>query len=56
LRLTPADLKSLGRHLRQACASGGTVKDGIIVIQGDHRSRVAQALEVLGYRIKFTGG
>ncbi len=56
LRLTPADLKSLGKHLRKTCASGGTVKDGVIEIQGDHRPKVAQALQALGYKTKFTGG
>jgi len=55
LRLTPADLKLLGKHLRQVCGSGGTVKDGAIEIQGDHRDRVAAALEALGYRSKFKG-
>jgi translation initiation factor 1 len=56
LRLTQVDLKALGRHLRQTCGSGGTVKDGTIEIQGDHRERVAEALRGMGYRCKFTGG
>jgi translation initiation factor 1 len=56
LRLTAADLKSLGRHLRQECGSGGTVKEGVIEIQGDHRDKVAEVLQLLGYRTKFTGG
>lgn len=56
LRLTAADLKSLGRHLRQKCGTGGTVKNGAIEIQGDHRERVAEALQQLGYKTKFTGG
>jgi translation initiation factor 1 len=56
LRLKPDDLKALGKHLRQACGTGGTVKDGAIEIQGDHREKVAEALEQAGYRTKFTGG
>lgn len=56
LRLSPDDLKALGKHLRQVCGSGGTVKDGEIEIQGDHRERVKAALEELGYRVKLTGG
>ena len=56
LRLAPAELKALGRHLRQACGTGGTVKDGAIEIQGDHREQVAAALQQAGYRVKFTGG
>jgi translation initiation factor 1 len=56
LRLAPDALKALGKHLRQACGTGGTVKDGAIEIQGDHRDRVAETLQQAGYRTKFTGG
>jgi translation initiation factor 1 len=56
LRLTPADLKSLGKHLKQACGSGGTAKNGTIEIQGDHRNAIAETLQTLGYKVKFTGG
>jgi translation initiation factor 1 len=53
LRLPPDELKALGKHLRQVCGTGGTVKDGAIEIQGDHRDRVAEALQQAGYRTKF---
>ena len=56
LHLAPATLKALGKHLRRLCGTGGTVKDGAIEIQGDHRDKVAEALQLLGYRTKFTGG
>lgn len=56
LQLKPADLKELGKVLRQACGTGGTVKDGRIEIQGDHRERVAEELRRLGYKVKFVGG
>ncbi len=56
LRLAPDDLKALGKQLRQACGTGGTVKDGAIEIQGDHRDKVTEALQQAGYRVKFTGG
>ena len=49
-------MKSLGKHLKQACGSGGTVKDASIEIQGDHRDKVAGELQALGYKTKFTGG
>ncbi len=56
LQLTSEDMKSLSRHLKQACGSGGTVKDGNIEIQGDHRDKVAAQLSALGYKTKFAGG
>lgn len=56
LRLPPDRLKELGKQLRQACGTGGTVKEGTIEIQGDHREKVAEALHAVGYRTKFTGG
>jgi len=56
LQLTPEDMKSLGKHLRQACGAGGTIKEGHIELQGDHRERVAAALAALGYKYKFVGG
>lgn len=56
LQLKPADLKDLARQLKQACGTGGTVKDESIEIQGDHREKIAAALKGLGYKTKFTGG
>ena len=56
LQLAPADLGALAKQLKAACASGGTVKDGAIEIQGDHRERIAAELQKLGYKYKFAGG
>ncbi len=56
LQLRPEDLKSLGKRLKKVCGSGGTVKDGNIEIQGDHRQQVAAELQKLGYKSKFVGG
>ena len=56
LHLTASDLKALGKQLKQACGSGGTVKDGAIEIQGEHRDKLAAVLAGMGYKVKFTGG
>ena len=56
LYLTPDDYKALAKCLKQTCGSGGTVKDGVIEIQGDHRETIAVALQQLGYKTKMAGG
>ena len=56
LQLSPDDLKDLATQLKQACGTGGTVKDGAIEIQGDHREKIATKLRSLGYKTNFTGG
>jgi translation initiation factor 1 len=56
LHLSPNDHKALTKHLKQTCSSGGTSKDGVIEIQGDHREKVAAALQRLGYKTKMAGG
>lgn len=45
-------LNALARQLKQRCGSGGTVKDGVIEIQGDHRDAVMGELKNLGYTVK----
>jgi translation initiation factor 1 len=42
--------------LKQECGTGGTVKDGVIEIQGEHRERMADVLRRLGYKVKIAGG
>jgi translation initiation factor 1 len=54
--LTEEDLKRLSKQLKQACGSGGTVKDGQIEIQGEHREKIAEFLRELGYKVKIAGG
>lgn len=49
-------LAVLGKHLRTASGSGGTVKDGVIEIQGDHCERVIAALKAQGHNAKRAGG
>jgi len=56
LHLAPDGYKALTKHLKQTCGSGGTIKDGVIEIQGDHRDTIALALQQLGYKTKMAGG
>lgn len=56
LALDSLALASLGKQLRTACGSGGTVKDGVIEVQGDHCERVIEALKKYGHNAKRAGG
>jgi translation initiation factor 1 len=56
LALDATALAVLGKQLKAACGSGGTVKDGVIEVQGDHAERVVQELTRLGHRAKRAGG
>jgi translation initiation factor 1 len=49
-------LDARASDLRRLCGAGGTVKDGVVEIQGDHRERVAVRLRALGYAVKLAGG
>ncbi|NLX97109.1 MAG: stress response translation initiation inhibitor YciH [Rhodopirellula sp.] len=56
LPLDEKGLTELATKLKTRLGTGGTFKDGRIEIQGDHRDRVVQELEGLGYRAKRAGG
>lgn len=56
LPLDAVALAALGRTLKAACGSGGTAKDGVIEIQGDHRDTVVAKLEQSGWKVKRAGG
>ena len=49
-------LKVLAGELKKKCGCGGTVKDGIIEIQGDHRDALMLDLQARGYKVKLAGG
>ena len=51
-----AALDARAAELRRLCGAGGTVKDGAVEVQGDHRERVAERLCALGYKVKLAGG
>lgn len=54
--LGDAQLKSLAKSLKQKCGSGGSIKNGVIEIQGDHRDLLETELVRLGYAVKRAGG
>lgn len=56
LVLSADDLKALAKKLKQECGSGGTIKDGVIEIQGEQRQKIGDVLQKLGYKVKIAGG
>lgn len=56
LRLSVAELEAIAGELKRRCGSGGTVKEGVIEIQGDHRDAIVVALRARGFDAKRAGG
>jgi translation initiation factor 1 len=53
---TDDSLKQTAAHLKRVCGSGGSIKDGCVFIQGDHRDKVQSELRKQGYSVKIAGG
>ncbi len=51
-----AELAKLAQDLKRFCGSGGTVRDGVIELQGEHRDKLEPKLRSLGYTVKRAGG
>jgi translation initiation factor 1 len=56
LPLSLADIETLATRLKKRCGSGGTVREGIIEIQGDHRDVIVAELVKAGFAAKKSGG
>jgi translation initiation factor 1 len=54
--LPAGDLAAVAADLKKLCGAGGSVKDGAVEIQGDHREKVAGRLTAQGYTVKLAGG
>ncbi len=54
--LPPEELKALAKELKTRCGSGGTLKEGVIEIQGDHRDVLIELLKNRGWPVKRSGG
>jgi translation initiation factor 1 len=54
--LDGAELADLAKQLKTRCGAGGTVKNGVIEVQGDHRDRIVAELQDKGWTVKKSGG
>ena len=55
-QINAAEFKNLATQLRRRYATGGSVKDGVIIIQGDHRDTLITELKHRGFKAKIAGG
>lgn len=56
LPLDETSLKTLAKELKRICGTGGTVKNGVVEIQGEQREKLKPVLEAKGYTVKIAGG
>jgi translation initiation factor 1 len=55
-QLADDELKNLAAQLKRRCGTGGSVKDGVIIIQGNHRDTLVTELKKRGFKAKIAGG
>jgi translation initiation factor 1 len=56
LPLNDNEIRELAAQLKKRCGVGGSAKDGVIELQGDHRDTVVEALKAKGYDVRLAGG
>jgi translation initiation factor 1 len=54
--LGPAEIETVGKELRRSCGTGGTTKNGVVELQGDHREAIIAYFTERGRRVKRAGG
>ena len=54
--LPAGETQAVAGDLKRLCGAGGSIKDGTVEIQGDHRDKVAARLRATGYDVKLAGG
>jgi translation initiation factor 1 len=54
--LSPAEIDAVGKELRRRCGTGGTTKNGVVELQGDHREAIVAFFAAQGRRVKKAGG
>jgi translation initiation factor 1 len=55
-QISAHELKNLATQLKRRCGTGGSVKGGVIIIQGDHRETLITELKTRGFKAKISGG
>lgn len=54
--LGPTEIDATGKELRRRCGTGGTTKNGVVELQGDHRDAIVAYFTSLGRKVKKAGG